>query len=205
MKWYKLVFILLLLGPLVEEYKVKAEEQWTWPVSGVISDYFGTRNGRHYGLDIAAPIGTPIIAADSGAVTKSYYSDSYGNVVFIRHDNGYEAVYAHLNKRYVQAGETVRNGQKIGEVGNTGYSHGAHLHFEVHKGSWNFAKTNAINPLRVLGSPPSEVVTASLYTVQTGDTLTEIARKFGTTVDELKTKNHLQNDRIYPSQRLDIN
>jgi murein DD-endopeptidase MepM/ murein hydrolase activator NlpD len=203
MKWYKLVFILLLLGPL--EDKVKAEEQWTWPVSGTISDYFGTRNGRHYGLDIAAPIGTPIIAADGGAVTKSYYSDSYGNVVFIRHDNGYEAVYAHLNKRDVQAGETVRSGQKIGEVGNTGHSHGAHLHFEVHKGSWNFAKTNAINPLRVLGSPPSEVVTASTYTVQKGDTLTGIARKFGTTVDELKTKNRLRNDCIYPSQRLDIN
>ncbi|WP_028400455.1 peptidoglycan DD-metalloendopeptidase family protein [Ectobacillus panaciterrae] len=205
MKWFKFVFMLLLLIPFGKEHLAKAEEQWTWPVSGVISDYFGTRGGRHYGIDIAAAIGTPVAAVSGGKVTRSYYSESYGNVVFIRHNNGYEAVYAHLNKRLVREGQIVKGGQTIGEAGNTGHSRGAHLHFEVHKESWNFAKTNAVNPLLVLGEPPAQTVSASSYTVQKGDTLLGIARRFGLTVYELKEKNHLNSDRIYPNQQLVIN
>ncbi|MFX3624738.1 MAG: peptidoglycan DD-metalloendopeptidase family protein [Ectobacillus sp.] len=204
MKLYAFLFMLL-LASFPKEHEVKAEQQWTWPVSGEISDQFGTRNGKHYGIDIAAPIGTPIVSAAEGVVTKSYYSDSYGNVVFIRHHGGHEAVYAHMNRRFVRKGQAVKAGQTIGEVGNTGQSHGAHLHFEVHKGSWNFAKTNAVNPLLVLGEPSYEVVSASSYTVQKGDTLMGIARKFGITLEDLKTKNRLQGDRIYPSQVLVIN
>jgi murein DD-endopeptidase MepM/ murein hydrolase activator NlpD len=205
MKWFTFIFVVLLLIQVNQEYEVKAEEQWIWPVSGVISDYFGTRGGKHYGIDIAAPMGTKIVSAGEGTVTKSYYSESYGNVVFVRHNNGYEAVYAHLYKRFVHEGQAVKSGQLIGEVGNTGHSCGAHLHFEVHKGSWNFAKTNAVNPLRVLGDMPSQAVSASSYTVQKGDTLVEIARKFDLTIHELKIKNHLKSDRIYPNQRLVVN
>ncbi|WP_244404819.1 M23 family metallopeptidase [Saccharococcus caldoxylosilyticus] len=83
----------------------------------------------------------PVVAAASGTVSKSYYSDSYGNVVFIRHTiNGtqYETVYAHLRSRAVSEGQTVSQGQFIGYMGNTGESFGQHLHFEIHKPYWTF-------------------------------------------------------------------
>ena len=200
----KCLFLLFAFGSLYAG-GAEAAEQWTWPVSGVISDYFGTRNGKHYGIDVAAAVGTTIVSAGDGKVTKSYYSSSYGNVVFIRHSNGYEAVYAHMKQRLVKEGQQVTAGQPIGQVGNTGQSHGAHLHFEVHKGSWNFGKTNAINPLAVLGEPLHESVSSSSYVVQKGDTLTAIAKKFGMTVEELKQVNQLSRDVIYPSQKLTIN
>ncbi|MFD3446149.1 peptidoglycan DD-metalloendopeptidase family protein [Microbacteriaceae bacterium 4G12] len=201
MKGYRIVLFFLLL---VSCKGVQAEERWVWPVSGVVSDHFGTRQGMHYGIDIAAPTGTPIIAVSDGSVTKSYFSSSYGNVVFIRHD-GYEAVYAHMNKRLVKEGQKVKEGQEIGEVGNTGQSYGAHLHFEVHKGAWNFDKTNAINPLLVLDHLPDEMVSAASYIVQKGDTLANIAKRFGLTVEDLKRKNHLRTNIIYPEQRLEMN
>ncbi|MFE7912862.1 peptidoglycan DD-metalloendopeptidase family protein, partial [Bacillus mobilis] len=155
----------------------------------------------HYGIDIAAPIGTPVAAIQEGKVTKSYYSSSYGNVVFIKHGE-YEAVYAHLNKRYVVQGDYISKGEIIGEVGNTGESRGAHLHLEVHQGRLTMAKKNAMNPLLVLHEQRHEVVSSSLYVVQKGDTLVSIARKFSMSVKEVKEKNGLQQDRIYPNQQL---
>lgn len=126
-------------------------KEWVWPIDeGRISDHFGTRHGRHDGLDVAAPKGTPTYAVDAGTVTKSYYSSSYGNVIFVMHPNGFETVYAHLSKRLVNEGEIVSKGQQIGKVGNTGRSRGAHLHFEVHQGEWNIKKSNAIDPLHAL-------------------------------------------------------
>ncbi|PFA15521.1 MULTISPECIES: peptidoglycan DD-metalloendopeptidase family protein [Bacillus cereus group] len=178
--------------------------RWTWPVDGRISDYFGTRNGKHYGIDIAASIGTPVVAIRGGTVTKSYFSNSYGHVVFVKHGE-YEAVYAHLNKRYVLQGERIARGEVIGEVGNTGESRGAHLHLEVHKGAWTFGKRNAMNPLLVLNEEKHQVASSSMYVVQKGDTLVSIARKFGMTVYEIKAKNALRQDRIYPNQKLYIN
>lgn len=178
--------------------------RWTWPVDGRISDYFGTRNGKHYGIDIAASIGTPVVAIRGGTVTKSYFSNSYGHVVFVKHRE-YEAVYAHLNKRYVLQGERIARGEVIGEVGNTGESRGAHLHLEVHKGAWTFGKRNAMNPLLVLNEEKHQVTSSSMYVVQKGDTLVSIARKFGMTVYEIKAKNALRQDRIYPNQKLYIN
>ncbi|EEL51445.1 Cell wall endopeptidase, family M23/M37 [Bacillus cereus Rock3-44] len=178
--------------------------RWTWPVDGRISDYFGTRNGKHYGIDIAASIGTPVVAIRGGTVTKSYFSNSYGHVVFVKHGE-YEAVYAHLNKRYVLQGERIARGEVIGEVGNTGESRGAHLHLEVHKGAWTFGKRNAMNPLLVLNEEKHQVTSSSMYVVQKGDTLVSIARKFGMTVYEIKAKNALRQDRIYPNQKLYIN
>jgi len=125
-------------------------KHWVWPVSGEITDTFGSRHGRHKGLDIAAPLGEATFSVDEGIVKKSYYSTTYGNVVFIEHPNGLETVYAHLSKRNVNVGEKVTHGQKIGEIGSTGVSTGSHLHFEVHKGEWTYEKNNAIDPLSVL-------------------------------------------------------
>ena len=160
--------VMLLSILFVSQLHVYAEEnRWTWPVEGQISDYFGTRHGKHYGIDVVAPIGTPVAPIQDGKVTRSYYSSSYGNVVFIKHGE-YEAVYAHLNKRYVDQGDYISKGEKIGEVGNTGESRGAHLHLELHQGRWTMAKKNAMNPLLVLSEQRNEVVSSSLYVVQKG-------------------------------------
>ncbi|MRB78846.1 peptidoglycan DD-metalloendopeptidase family protein, partial [Bacillus thuringiensis] len=100
------------------------------------SSGFGKRDGQmHYGLDIAASGNVPVVAAADGIATRSYYSASYGNVVFISHNiNGqtYTTVYAHLNSRSVSVGQSVKQGQQIGIMGNTGQSEGQHLHFEIH-------------------------------------------------------------------------
>ena len=124
---------------------------WIWPAEGVVTDLFGTRNGNHKGIDIAGDLETPIYTVDKGVVTKAYYSDSYGHVVFIKHDNNLETVYAHLNKRLVTEGQAVELGDMIGEMGNTGDSSGVHLHFEVHNQEWTYGKENAINPEMAFG------------------------------------------------------
>ncbi|PEJ76302.1 peptidase M23 [Bacillus wiedmannii] len=140
-----LIFSLFLSSHIVIPTPIESP-QWVWPVNGRISDTFGTRHGKHYGIDIAASIGTPVVAINTGTVKKSYRSNSYGHVVFIQHGE-YEAVYAHLDKRYVFQGDFVNSGEIIGLVGNTGKSRGAHLHLEIHKGVWTYRKQNAINPL----------------------------------------------------------
>ncbi|MDE3839442.1 peptidase M23 [Bacillus methanolicus] len=125
--------------------------QWLWPAEGTVTDLFGTRQGLHKGIDIAGEYGSPIFSVDEGTVVKSYFSESYGHVVFIKHPNQYETVYAHLKKRNVAEGQKVNQEQMIGEMGNTGDSSGIHLHFEVHKNKWTFEKENAINPELALG------------------------------------------------------
>ncbi|MCF6410207.1 murein hydrolase activator EnvC family protein [Pseudalkalibacillus salsuginis] len=120
------------------------------PSNGYFTSGFGPRWGRmHPGIDIAKGGTVPIVASASGTVIKSYYSSSYGNVIFIAHYlNGqtYTTVNAHLRDRYVGNGSSVQKGQKIGIMGNTGRSTGQHLHFEIHKGQWNSSKSNAVNP-----------------------------------------------------------
>lgn len=136
------------------------EESWSWPITGIITDTFGTRNGKHKGLDIAAPMGKKIYTVEDGIVKRSYYStSSYGNVIFIEHPNGYETVYAHLSKRLVKEGDKIKKGQIIGEIGSTGRSTGPHLHFEIHNGEWNPSRDNAVNPLSVLKDEQKLVIT----------------------------------------------
>lgn len=103
-----------------------------WPVAGgYISDYFGS-NRHHKGIDIAAPYGTLIFAAESGTVTRSgNKGDGYGICVMINNGNGYSTVYGHMSKSAVSYGQTVNKGDIIGYVGSTGDSTGNHLHFEV--------------------------------------------------------------------------
>ena len=108
----------------------------------------------------------PIKASAAGTVSRSYYSSSYGEVVFIKHNiNGvqYETVYAHMRSesRTVSEGQTVKQGAIIGYMGSTGDSTGQHLHFELHKGSWNVSKSDAVNPLPYLGQENNTVSAAS--------------------------------------------
>lgn len=86
---------------------------------------------EHKGLDFKAPQGTPVYATGDGFVSDAYISSTYGNVVFIDHNFGYETRYAHLTQYIVKKGDPIKRGQIIGYVGNTGYSFGAHLHYEV--------------------------------------------------------------------------
>lgn len=128
---------------------------FTNPAAGRFTSGFGPRWGSfHYGIDIAQRgSGVPIVAAASGVVFTSYYSTSYGNVIFVRHNvdgQVYTTVYAHLDSRHVSTGDIVSKGQQIGYMGNTGNSFGQHLHFELHRGDWNARKSNAINPLEFL-------------------------------------------------------
>ncbi|WP_448617226.1 M23 family metallopeptidase [Geodermatophilus sp. URMC 65] len=103
------------------------------PTSGRTSSCFGSRWGAlHGGVDIAAPIGTPIYAAHSGVVARAGTATGFGFAVYIRGDDGAVTVYGHVNQYFVRAGERVVAGELIAEVGNRGQSTGPHLHFEVH-------------------------------------------------------------------------
>ncbi len=104
------------------------------PTSGQISSKYGPRWGRnHNGVDISAPIGTPIVAAEGGKVVKAGPARGFGNWVVIDHGNGLTTVYGHMYARgiHVDVGDEVKRGQQIAEVGNAGWSTGPHLHFEV--------------------------------------------------------------------------
>ncbi len=105
---------------------------FSMPTSGRLSSPFGMRWGRmHNGVDLAAPIGTPIYAADEGVVISSEYKGSYGNLVIIDHQNGYKTYYAHNSENLVSVGDTITKGDLIAKMGSTGRSTGPHLHFEV--------------------------------------------------------------------------
>lgn len=107
-----------------------------WPASGEVSSSYGLRWGGsdfHPGLDIANDYGTPIIATASGTVTAAgWNSGGYGNMVDIDHGNGLWTRYGHAESVAVSIGETVQKGQVIAYMGNTGFSTGPHVHYEVH-------------------------------------------------------------------------
>jgi len=104
------------------------------PTRGSLTSPFGMRWGRrHTGIDIASSKGTAVVAADAGKVSFAGYQGSYGNLVIIDHENGYQTYYAHNSKMVVKKGDRIYKGQKIAEMGSTGRSTGVHLHFEVRK------------------------------------------------------------------------
>ncbi len=124
-------------------------EDFVWPASGIITSGFGWRWGRlHQGIDIAAPVGTPIWAAASGVVQFAGWNNGgYGYMIDILHPSGTVTRYAHMSALYVKAGQRVQQGQVIGAIGSTGYSTGPHLHFEVRPNGGI-----AVNPMTYLAS-----------------------------------------------------
>ena len=118
---------------------IVSEKGFKWPsYATTITSLFGSRThpvtGRpnnHTGVDIAAAGGTDIWAAKSGVVLTSTYNSSYGNYVVVSHSDGTSTLYAHMNKRGVSEGQTVKQGDVVGYVGTTGSSTGNHLHFEI--------------------------------------------------------------------------
>ena len=85
----------------------------------------------HYGTDFDGERGSPVWAAHQGVVETATYMKDFGRVVVLNHGNGFSTLYAHLNKIHVKYGETVRQGQRIGDIGSSGLSTGPHLHFEI--------------------------------------------------------------------------
>ena len=124
---------------------------------------------------------------------------SYGNAVKIKHSNGYYTLYAHLNRVDVKVGQEVKQGQVIGYMGNSGNAYGAHLHFEVRN-----EKDVRINPTPYINSDLPNMVKKEekpnsneiFYTVVPGDTLTAIARKYNTTVNNLVKINNIANPNL---------
>lgn len=120
---------------------------YLWPVGnggGYVSSGFGGER-KHTGVDIAATLGTPIYAATDGIVTRVVNGTTgYGKYIVIKNDDGLLTYYAHCNFLAVKVGDQVKMGQFIGEVGSTGNSTGAHLHFEVRSGS------TKLNPMSFL-------------------------------------------------------
>jgi murein DD-endopeptidase MepM/ murein hydrolase activator NlpD len=104
-----------------------------WPIQGKINSPFGPRGKKfHAGIDIASPSYQEVKAAKDGEVILARNSGTgYGNVVVLRHDQGWTTIYGHMNVIIAQEGEAVRQGQAIGGVGSTGKSTGPHLHFEL--------------------------------------------------------------------------
>lgn len=118
-----------------------------WPVSGnVISNFGPASNGeRNDGINIAAPMGTPIHAAASGTVTYAGNElKDYGNLVLIKHEGGYVTAYAHADRLIVNRGDVVSRGQVIGYSGNTGDVSSPQLHFEIRH------DTQPVNPKPLL-------------------------------------------------------
>lgn len=132
-----------------------------WPANAPATSEYGYRvhpiygtKRLHSGIDLSTGGTVPIHAAASGTVIRAYYSSSYGNCVFISHQiNGqtFTTLYAHMRSTpAVSAGQTVKQGQFLGNMGSTGDSTGQHLHFEIHEGSWNPSRSNSVNPRKYL-------------------------------------------------------
>jgi murein DD-endopeptidase MepM/ murein hydrolase activator NlpD len=107
----------------------KGSGSFVWPASGRITQGYLS---YHKAIDIGAPTGRPVLAADAGYVASIGWSQyGYGNCIILDHGNGFQTLYAHLSAILVEAGQSVAIGERIGSVGSTGRSTGPHLHFEV--------------------------------------------------------------------------
>ncbi len=119
-----------------------------WPVRGrVITTYGAKTNGKsNDGINVAVPEGTPVKAAEDGTVTYSGNElKGYGNLILVRHANGYVTAYAHASELMVKRGDTIKRGQIIAKSGQTGEVGSPQLHFEIRKGS------TAVDPTQFLG------------------------------------------------------
>lgn len=139
-----------LIVPGGKQQGAAADLVLSWPAVGSVSTYYGEKaeyyySGTHSGIDIAAKQGAPVRAAGAGTVTLvQKRTDEYGWHIVITHSKSYSTLYAHLSRIDVKEGDKVGAGQVIGAVGDTGFSIGPHLHFEVRRdGQW-------INPLQFL-------------------------------------------------------
>ncbi len=183
---------------------------WSLPAAGHITSKFGPRKYRyHYGTDIKVQIGDSIRSAWDGQIRiVDYDRKGYGNYVVIRHDNGLETVSAHLSRVLVEENERIFAGEVIGLGGNTGRSTGPHLHYEIRY------LGNALNPELIIDFATAalkdtthlltkketfyhqrqlkEMKQAKYVTIRSGDNLSVLARRHGTTVNALCKLNKIK-------------
>ncbi len=196
----------------------RSECDFSHPFRGNITSNFGDRSARyHYGIDIKLYKGDPVKSAFEGVVRISQYSKSYGNVVVVRHNNGLETLYAHLSARKVKEGDHVEAGAIVGLGGNTGRSTGSHLHFECR------FKGEPINPNEIINWEEGKLACDTLmltpdnfaylkkarskkyHTIRSGDTLSGIARKYGTSLSAVCRLNGMsRNSTIYAGRKIRV-
>ncbi|MBI2336973.1 MAG: M23 family metallopeptidase [Deltaproteobacteria bacterium] len=149
-----------------------------WPLQGIVTSQYGVRRGgkkvvatkgkrrvklfysrHHAGVDIAAPIGSPIVSPSEAVVAFVGLKGGYGKTVILDHGKGVTTLYGHNSEIYVDAGEKVKAGELISRVGMTGHSTGPHLHFEIRQGG------KAVNPMNYIkGLPvPEESIRTAQY------------------------------------------
>ncbi|NEK84669.1 M23 family metallopeptidase [Blastococcus saxobsidens] len=115
------------------------------PTIGRVTSCYGSRWGAmHLGVDIAAPIGTPVHTPEPGVVLQAGPASGFGLAVAVQHPDGAITVYGHVNAFFVSPGQVVAGGERIAEVGNRGQSTGPHLHFEVHQGGLYADRSNPV-------------------------------------------------------------
>jgi murein DD-endopeptidase MepM/ murein hydrolase activator NlpD len=190
---------------------ISPDDNFSLPLSSLYrTSPFGPRWGRHHkGIDFDLNVGDSVLSCFDGMVRISTYSRTFGHFVVIRHLNGLETIYAHLNEREVVPGDIVKAGDCIGLGGNTGRSTGAHLHFEIRYMGIAFDPEILLDvqnqmlideELKVekelfsyLNNPRLKSHKgASWYTIRSGDTLSTIARRHGTSVNQLCRLNGLK-------------
>jgi murein DD-endopeptidase MepM/ murein hydrolase activator NlpD len=119
------------------------EPDFVVPTDGRLTTCFCQRWGTmHWGIDLAAPLGTPIYAASDGVVLRAGPASGYGNAIYIQDADGNVEIYGHMRYYNVEAGDVVSAGEQIAKVGNQGQSTGPHLHFEIHDGGMNGKPTD---------------------------------------------------------------
>lgn len=215
------------MGSDTVELRLAYEEcDHAMPCPGGLTSGFGYRKGRmHYGVDLDLVTGDPVVSAFAGMVRISKYNSSFGNVVVVRHFNGLETLYAHMSERNVEPGTLVEAGDTLGLGGNTGRSHGSHLHFEVRfldqpidptlvfdlsNGTLK-AKTFDIHDRvfsKLVAQQGSNTATADrrYHVVRKGDTLYGITRKSGVRVKDICRLNGImETSTLSIGQRLRIN
>jgi murein DD-endopeptidase MepM/ murein hydrolase activator NlpD len=193
------------------------------PTSGHVTSPFGPRKGRmHYGVDLKLQTGDPVMSAFDGMVRISRYNATFGHVVVVRHFNGLETLYAHLSKRMVEPGALIYAGDTLGLGGNTGRSYGSHLHFEVRfldqpidpslvfdlENGQLKAKTFEIHKgtFAEIAKAKASLAARKYHTVRSGDTLSAIARRHGTSVNMLCKLNGIsQRSTLRPGQKIRYN
>ena len=122
--------------------------KWQWPLTTIkISSGYGHRGGKfHQGVDLHASMNTPVFAASDGEVV--YVGSKirgFGRMVVMKHPGDLYSVYAHHSKNLVKVGDSIKRGQQIAFSGASGHAHGAHLHFEIRKGTQSFDPEIALN------------------------------------------------------------
>lgn len=134
-----------------EELKRALGEFFIYPIRSRLTSPYGWRDDPisgvrrfHAAIDLGSPTGTIVKAAMDGRVSTTGFNATYGNYIILTHSDGFQTMYAHLSVISVNKNDAVNQGSKIGEVGNTGYSTGSHLHFAV------FKNGKAVNPLDYL-------------------------------------------------------